>query len=282
MGRLYLVATPIGNLEDMTFRAVRVLREVGLIAAEDTRTSGRLLQHFGIETPQTSYFEHNKLTKLDRILTALDTGDVALISDAGMPGISDPGYELVVAALERGHQVVPIPGPSALIAALAASGLPTDSFIFLGFLPPKSGERRAVLRELAGQPRTLVFYEAPHRLVATLADMVAEFGPERPVVLARELTKLFEEFWRGTLAEAQQHVAIHEPRGEFVILVGGAPIEQRAWDDEHIRQALRALQAEGITGAKAVKQVARQSGRARNEVYDLWLSMTGSRKGARP
>lgn len=274
MGTLYLVATPIGNLEDMTFRAVRVLKEVSLIAAEDTRTSGRLLQHFGIATPLTSYFEHNKLAKLDRILAALDAGDVALISDAGMPGISDPGYELVVAALEAGHQAVPIPGPSALTAALAASGLPTDSFVFLGFLPRRSSQRRAALRELADEPRTLVFYEAPHRVAETLDDMAAEFGGDRPVVLARELTKRFEEFWRGSLADAREHIATHEPRGEFVILVGGAPAEQRAWDDERIRQALRELQTAGVTGSKAVKQVASQSGRSRSEVYDLWLGMT--------
>lgn len=276
MGTLYLVATPIGNLEDMTFRAVRVLKEAGLIAAEDTRTSGRLLQHFGIETPLTSYFEHNKLAKLDRILAALETGDVALISEAGMPGISDPGYELVVAAIKAGYPVVPIPGPSALVTALAASGLPTDSFVYLGFLPRKSGQRRAVLREVADQPRTVVFYEAPHRVVETLADLSAELGEERPVVLARELTKRYEEFWRGTLAEAQAHVAAQEPRGEFVILVGGAPAGQQMWDDERVRQGLRELQAGGITGSKAVKQVARQSGRSRSEVYDLWLGMTGS------
>jgi len=276
VGTLYLVATPIGNLEDMTFRAVRVLKEAGLIAAEDTRTSGRLLQHFGIETPLTSYFEHNKLAKLDRILAALETGDVALISEAGMPGISDPGYELVVAAIKAGYPVVPIPGPSALVTALAASGLPTDSFVYLGFLPRKSGQRRAVLREVADQPRTVVFYEAPHRVVETLADLSAELGEERPVVLARELTKRYEEFWRGTLAEAQAHVAAQEPRGEFVILVGGAPAGQQMWDDERVRQGLRELQAGGITGSKAVKQVARQSGRSRSEVYDLWLGMTGS------
>ncbi|HBY92964.1 MAG TPA: 16S rRNA (cytidine(1402)-2'-O)-methyltransferase [Chloroflexi bacterium] len=260
----------------MTFRAVRVLKEAGLIAAEDTRTSGRLLQHFGIETPLTSYFEHNKLAKLDRILAALETGDVALISEAGMPGISDPGYELVVAAIKAGYPVVPIPGPSALVTALAASGLPTDSFVYLGFLPRKSGQRRAVLREVADQPRTVVFYEAPHRVVETLADLSAELGEERPVVLARELTKRYEEFWRGTLAEAQAHVAAQEPRGEFVILVGGAPAGQQMWDDERVRQGLRELQAGGITGSKAVKQVARQSGRSRSEVYDLWLGMTGS------
>lgn len=280
MGTLYLVATPIGNLEDMTFRAVRILKEVGLIAAEDTRTSRRLLQHFGIDTPLTSYFEHNKLSKLDQILAALESTDVALISDAGTPGISDPGYELVVAALAAGHEVVPIPGPSALVAALAASGLPTDSFTFLGFLPRKSGERRAALRELAAEPRTLIFYEAPHRLAATLADMAAEFGPDRPVVLARELTKRFEEFWRGTLAAAQEHVAFHKPRGEFVVLVGPAPEEVRQWDDERVLQALRDLQSSGITGAKAARQIAAVSGRPRSEVYELWLHLTRREEGA--
>lgn len=273
MGTLYLVATPIGNLEDMTFRAVRVLKEVSLIAAEDTRTSGRLLKHFGIETPQTSYFEHNKLTKLDRIVAVLEGGDVALISDAGTPGISDPGYELVVAVLEAGHVVVPIPGPSALVAALAASGLPTDSFTFMGFLARKSGQRRAALQAVAGEPRTLIFYEAPHRVAETLDDMAAELGPERPVVLARELTKRFEEFWRGSLAGAQAWVAEQEPRGEFVILVGGAPHQDEVWDDERIKQALQRLQDEGVTGSHAVKQVAKRSGRPRGEVYDLSLRL---------
>lgn len=275
MGTLYVVGTPIGNLEDMSPRAVRTLQSVALIAAEDTRKSGRLLKHFAIEGPMTSYYEHNKLQKLERILTALDGGDVALISDAGTPTISDPGYELVRAALAAGHEVVPIPGPSAIIAALCASGLPTDRFTFLGFLPRQVGERRSLLETLTTAPETLIFYEAPHRVRATVDLLVELFGPEREIVLAREVTKLHEEFWRGPLAEAAGHLAVTEPRGEFTLLVAGAPEERPLWDDDAIQRALLALEADGRTGSRAVKQVSRLSGRPRQEVYDLWLRLRG-------
>ncbi len=275
MGTLYVVATPIGNLEDMTFRAVRVLKEVSLIAAEDTRKSGLLLKHFGIETPMTSYFEHNKMAKLDRILDALASGDVALISDAGTPTISDPGYELVREALAQLHEVVPIPGPNAIVAALSASGLPTDRFTFVGFLPRKASERAALLQGVAQAPDTLIFYESPHRIRESVDALLAAFGPEREVVLAREVTKLHEEFWRGPLAEAAGHLMVTEPRGEFTVLVAGTRAAPSEWDDEGVQRALLALEAEGVTGSRAVKQVVRLSGRPKNEVYDLWLRLKG-------
>jgi 16S rRNA (cytidine1402-2'-O)-methyltransferase len=272
MGTLYMVATPIGNLEDMTFRAVRVLKEVMLIAAEDTRKSGRLLKHFEIETSMTSYFEYNKLSKLERILTTLDFADVALISDAGTPGISDPGYELVRAALNAGHEVVPIPGASAIITALSASGLPTNRFTFLGFLPRKQNEREAILRKLASVPETLIFYEAPHRIRETIDELVSIFGPEREVVLARELTKRFEEFWRGDLADAAGHLVTDTPRGEFTVLLAGAAKENK-WNDDGVQTALLALAADGITGSRAVKKVAKLSKRPKSQIYDLWLQL---------
>lgn len=273
MGTLYVVATPIGNLDDMTFRAVRILQNVGLIAAEDTRKSGRLLKHFEIETPMTSYFEHNKRTKLDHILHTLATSDVALISDAGTPGISDPGYKLVRAALDGGYEVVPIPGCSAIITALSVSGLPIDRFIFLGFLPRKAKERQRVLQDVVDTRETLIFYEAPHRIAETVQDLILVFGHRREVVLARELTKRFEEFWRGDLAEAAEHLVTHTPRGEFTVLLAGAKKEDQKWDDDQVQRVLLALAADGTTGSRAVKQVARQSRRAKNEIYNIWLKM---------
>lgn len=275
MGTLYIVATPIGNLEDITLRAVRVLREVALIAAEDTRKSGMLLAHLGIDTPMTSYYEHNKISKLERILSALVSGDVALISDAGTPGISDPGHELIRAVLAEGYDVVPIPGVSAVITALSAGGLPTGRFTFIGFLPRKGKARREMLSRFANVPETLVLYEAPHRIRETIDDLIAVMGVERPVVLARELTKRFEEFWRGTLAEAAGQLEVQEPRGEYTILVGGiSPSEQAAiWDDTEVQKALLSLEAEGVTGTRAVKQVVELSRRPKAEIYQLWLQL---------
>ncbi|MGB0387617.1 MAG: 16S rRNA (cytidine(1402)-2'-O)-methyltransferase [Ardenticatenaceae bacterium] len=273
MGTLYVVATPIGNLDDMTFRAVRVLQEVALIAAEDTRKSGRLLKYFEIDTPMTSYYEYNKLAKLDRILRTLSTADVALISDAGTPGISDPGYKLVRAALNGGYKVVPIPGCSAIITALSASGLPTDRFIFLGFLPRKANERKAMLQRLIQAPQTIVFYEAPHRIRESVDDLIRIFGASRQVVLARELTKRFEEFWRGELADAAGHLVTDTPRGEFTVLLAGAKKKDSKWNDDQVQRALLALQVDGVTGSRAVKQVARLSRRPKSQVYDLWLAL---------
>lgn len=275
MGTLFIVATPIGNLEDITLRAIRTLREVTLIAAEDTRKSGMLLAHLGIDTPMTSYFEHNKISKLERILSALASGDVALISDAGTPGISDPGYELIRAVLAEGYTVVPIPGASAVMSALSAGGLSTERFTFIGFLPRKGKERQVLLERYAAATETLILYEAPHRIRDTIGDLLTHFGSDRPVVMARELTKRFEEFWRGTLAEAAGHLEVQEPRGEYTVLLGGVDPAARllVWDDDGVQRALLSLSAEGITGTRAVKQVVELSRRPKSEVYQLWLQL---------
>ncbi len=277
MKTLYLVATPIGNLEDITLRALRVLKEVALVAAEDTRSAKHLLAHFGIATPVTSYFEHNKLTKLETILDALEQGDVAVISEAGMPGLSDPGYELVRAALARDFRVVPIPGPSALTTALVASGLPTDQFVYLGFLPRQPSARRKFLQTVANEPRTLVAYEAPHRVREALDDIAATLG-DRAICVARELTKMFEEFYRGSVNDAREHFAEHEPRGEFTLVIAGENTEhgtqnteKETWDDEQVLGAVRDLIATGLARTEAVKRVARASGRDRREVYQLTI-----------
>ncbi len=219
---LYLVPTPIGNLEDITLRALRVLREVDLIACEDTRTSGILLSHYGITTPKTSYHEHNETRKAPQLVARMQGGaNVALITDAGSPGISDPGFYLVRASLEAEIRVEALPGATAFVPALTASGLPTERFVFEGFLPVKKG-RQTRLISLAEEPRTMVFYESPHRLVKTLGQLAESFGPERPAAVARELTKKFEEIRRGTLAELHAHYS-GQPRvrGEIVLVVGG-------------------------------------------------------------
>ena len=223
-GTLYIVGTPIGNLEDMTFRAIDVLRKVNVIAAEDTRHTGKLLQHFQIATPQVSYHDHNRRSRHPELLNRLERGEtIALVTDAGMPGISDPGYELVKACVEHAIPVVPIPGVSAVITALSASGLPTDRFAFEGFLPAKAQERRQHLETLRTEPRTLIFYESPHRLVKTLSQLAEVFGADRPAAIARELTKKFEEVQRGSLEElAAYYGAQPNVRGELVVVVGGA------------------------------------------------------------
>jgi len=266
MGTLYIVPTPIGNLDDMTLRAVKVLRAVSLIAAEDTRRAAILLVHFDLHTPVTSYFEHNKLSKLDRILTSLEQGDVALISEAGTPGLSDPGYELIRSAIERGHHIVPLPGATAAIPALVASGLPTDSFVFAGFLSRKAGDRKRALEALKSDRRTLIFYEAPHRVRDTLADMLAVFG-NRSICIARELTKVHEEIWRGSIAEAVQHFGA-EARGEFVLVVAGAPEAER-WDEDRVQAALNAEIKHGVPASEAARQVAEMSGWNKRAVYAL-------------
>ncbi len=279
MGILYLVATPIGNLEDITLRALRVLKEVALIAAEDTRTARNLLAHFGIATPVTAYFEHSRLRQLDRILDALERGDVAVISEAGMPGLSDPGYELVRAALERNFRVVPIPGANALTAALVASGLPTDQFVYLGFLPRQKSARRKLLQAVADEPRTLVAYEAPHRVRASLDDIAAVLG-DRAICVARELTKLYEEFFRGSVTQARARFAQTAPRGEFTLVIAGKTedrfagrrTEETPWTDARVREAVRDLIAAGMPRTDAVKRVARESGRDRRDVYQVAIS----------
>ncbi len=270
MGILYLVATPIGNLEDVTLRALRVLREVGTIAAEDTRRTRKLLSHYKINTRLLSYHEHNKAARQKEMMAALEDGDVALVSDAGTPGLSDPGYELVQAALQAGHQVSPVPGASAPIAALVASGLPTDAFVFLGYLPRRATERKRLLSSVAGEQRTMVAFEAPHRLLASLQDMQAIFGDQRVVAACRELTKIHEEIVRGTLADLRRHFTSQKPRGEFTLVISGKPEGER-WQEPLVRRRLEELMAQGIKPSEAAREVASQSGWTRQQVYQLAL-----------
>ncbi|MEM9955573.1 MAG: 16S rRNA (cytidine(1402)-2'-O)-methyltransferase [Chloroflexota bacterium] len=271
MGTLYIVATPIGNLEDMTFRAVRILKEVQLIAAEDTRTSRVLTKHFEIDTPMTSYHEYNKLTKLQAVFDTLKSGDVALISDAGTPGISDPGYELIQEAIIRGYSVVPIPGASAVITALVASGLATDSFMYLGFLPKKQSARRDLFQSLKHDPRTLIAYESPHRVADTLGQIASVLGDTRQVCIAREMTKKFEEFWRGTAKSAAQHFSQENPKGEVTLLIEGASAPMN-WDKATVRAALDTKLDEGLSLSRAAKEVAAMSGWKKSAVYELGLA----------
>ncbi len=268
MHTLYIVGTPIGNLEDITLRALRVLGEVALIAAEDTRKARILLDHYSIRTPLTSFFEGNEQRKLAPLLAALEHGDVALISEAGMPGISDPGYSLVRAAIDAGFSVTPVPGPAALITALAAAGLPTDRFLFLGFLPRKASEQRAVLAEVAALRATLVLYESPRRVEATLSVLRETLG-NRPVALCRELTKLHEEFWRGDLDGALAHLQEQPPRGEFTLVIGGAPETAGIWEETRVRAALAERLAQGLSRSQAARDIAALSGWARRDVYAL-------------
>jgi len=272
---LYLVATPIGNLEDITLRALRILRQVSLIAAEDTRKTRHLLARYNIHTPLTSYHEHNKVAKLPTLLAALEKGDVALVSEAGMPGISDPGYELVCAALERGIPVVPVPGPSAPLTALAVSGLPADRFLYLGFLPRRDTDRRNLLADLAHFPYTLVAFEAPHRLHKTLADLAVTLGPQRRMAICRELTKIHEEILRGTVAEMQAHFREITPRGEFTLVIEGdrEASRQETITCSQIQDRLRALLTAGLSRAAAVRQVADETGYPKREVYKIACSM---------
>jgi 16S rRNA (cytidine1402-2'-O)-methyltransferase len=269
MGTLYLIATPIGNREDISLRALRLLREVKLIAAEDTRHTGQLLAHFDIHTPLTSYFEHNKLAKLDEILAALDSSDVALVSDAGTPGLSDPGYELVRAALDSGHAVTPIPGASALLAALVASGLPTDAFVYVGFLPRKDSDRQRLLASVSHEPRTLIAFEAPHRLLASLADIQTTLG-DRTIAVARELTKLHEEIFRGLVSAAHTHFAQKEILGEITLVIAGAEARahsEEKWEAARVQAELEKLTAEGMKKKDAAKIIAELSGWPTREVY---------------
>jgi 16S rRNA (cytidine1402-2'-O)-methyltransferase len=270
VGRLYVVGTPIGNLEDVTLRGLRVLREASLIAAEDTRRAGILTKHYEIDTPVTSYFEGNKLTKLDTILGALATADVALISEAGMPGLSDPGYELIQAAIRRGYEVVPVPGPTAPVTALVVSGLPTDAFLFLGYLPRRQSRRRRLLNRVSREAATIVVFETPHRLVDSLADIEAVLG-DRPLAICREMTKVHEEIWRGTVSEARAAFADRGPRGEFTLVIGGVVEEQQRWEEEQVRAALQDLLAQGIRRPDAARRVAELSGWDRGAVYKLGL-----------
>ncbi len=278
MGTLYVVGTPIGNLEDLTRRAARVLGQASLIAAEDTRVTRKLLSHLGLHVPLTSYHRHNWQSKLPELLAALASSDVALATDAGMPGISDPGAELVAAAAAAGFPVEVIPGVSAVTTALAASGLSADAFQFLGFLPRRGKVRRAQLSEVAASPATLVIFEAPHRVPDTLADLLAALG-DRPLAVCRELTKFHEEVFRGTISQAIGH--FQEPRGEFTLVVAGASKDTpgaavAAPGLEVARQELARLRQSGARAREAVGQVAQATGLPRKTVYQLWL------EGGRP
>jgi len=273
-GTLYIVATPIGNLEDMTFRAVRILQAVDMIAAEDTRHTGRLLQHFQVKTPQVSYHEHNSNSRIPELLEQLQFGKaIALVSDAGMPGISDPGYELIKACIDNGITVVPIPGASAVITALSAAGLPTDRFIFDGFLPAKSQQRQKYLESLQGESRTLVFYESPHRLRDTLADLGTILGSDRSIVIARELTKLYEEFWRGTITEGITHYQDKEPQGEYTLLVAGNPPSKPQLTETELKNELLSMIKQGISRSQASREIAKDTGLSRRYLYQLALTI---------
>ncbi|MGB8014208.1 MAG: 16S rRNA (cytidine(1402)-2'-O)-methyltransferase [Terriglobales bacterium] len=272
---LYLVATPIGNLEDITLRALRVLKEVDLIACEDTRQTLKLLSHYGIHTRTVSYHEHNEMTKAAELVVDLEGGaKIALVTDAGMPGISDPGFRLITLAIRHHVPVVPIPGASAFLAALVASGLPTDSFRFSGFLPSKSGQRRKLLESVKDSPRTQVFYEAPHRLLETLADVVEVLGDDRHVVVAREVTKLHEEFLRGRAQEVlDQLKARGDVKGEITLLIakaeeGAAP---SASETVSLAQRVREIMADEKADEKAaLKKVAKERGIGKSEAYREW------------
>ncbi|MCC5651739.1 16S rRNA (cytidine(1402)-2'-O)-methyltransferase [Nostoc sp. XA013] len=273
-GTLYVVGTPIGNLEDITFRAVRILQTVDIIAAEDTRHTGKLLQHFQVKTPQVSYHEHNRTSRIPELLEHLiNNKAIALVSDAGMPGISDPGYELVKACIEAGISVVPIPGASAAITALSAAGLPTDRFVFEGFLPAKSQQRQEHLESLQTESRTLIFYESPHRLRDTLQDLAEVWGSDRQIVLGRELTKLYEEFWRGTIAEAIAHYSQREPQGEYTLVVAGIPASQPQLTEEELKAELKQLISQGISRSQASRQLAKFTSLPRRQLYQLALSI---------
>lgn len=273
-GTLYLVGTPIGNLEDITLRALRTLREADLIACEDTRQTMKLLNHYGIEKPTVSYHEHNELTRSAELIVHLERGEnIAMVSDAGMPGVSDPGYRLVHLAVRHHIRVVPIPGASAFLSALVASGLPTDSFRFDGFLPAKEGARRTSLEGIRDSVRTEIFYEAPHRIVETLRDVADILGPERHVVVAREVTKLHEEFLRGNAAEVLQSLEQRgDIRGEITLLIGKAEPHAPAQAPsrnvgEHVRQL---MQRQKLEEKAALKQAAKDLGLSKSEAYREW------------
>ncbi len=273
-GTLYLVGTPIGNLEDMTFRAVRVLKSADIIAAEDTRHTGKLLQHFQITTPQISYHDHNRQQRIPQLIARLIRGEaIALVTDAGMPGISDPGYELVCACIEANVTVVPIPGPTAVIAAIAAAGLPSDRFVFEGFLPVKGKARKAQIEALKAEPRTAILYESPHRIVKTLTDLGEVLGDDRPVALARELTKRYEEFWRGTIAEALVHYEKVVPKGEFTVVVAPTPQTQTPLTEAEIVTELQNLIAQGLSRSEASRQLAQRTDLSKRDIYQISLEI---------
>lgn len=271
---LYLVATPIGNLEDITLRALRVLRSADRIACEDTRQTAKLLHHFGIRTPTVSYHLHNELVRTEELLAELQQGArIAIVSDAGTPGIADPGGQIASAAIRAGIPVFPIPGAVAAVNALVASGLPTETFTFRGFLPAKSGQRRSVLEDLPRDGSTILFYEAPHRILESLADLETVFGPSHPIALARELTKLHEEFLRGTVAEVRANLAARPSvRGEMVLMLAPLPAAAKSSEDPSAPTSLSAevsqlMQKESLTEKDALKRVAKRRGLGKSEAY---------------
>lgn len=272
-GTLYVVATPLGNLEDMTLRAVRVLKEVAVIAAEDTRRSRILLVHFGIDTPLTSYFDHVERERAPRLIERLKSGaDVALISDAGTPAIADPGYRLVGAAIEAGIRVVPIPGPSAVMASLCAAGVPTDRFVFEGFIPAKATARRAFFARVAREDRTVVCFEAGRRLAAALADLAA-IAPQRAVVVARELTKLYEDFVRGSATELATRAPNLTVRGEVTLLIAPAPADAPAMSEDELRAEIARRRAAGCHLKEIAKSLAAESGWSARDVYRIGVEL---------
>lgn len=271
-GKLYLVATPIGNLEDITLRAIRILGEVDLIAAEDTRTSGRLLKHLNIRKPLISYYEHNKKLREDFLLRELTDGkDIALICDAGTPGLSDPGADIVAAAITAGIEVISIPGASALLTAFTASGLNQGGFCFEGFLPRVKSARRKALQSLSREKRVMVFYEAPHRIIFTLKDMADSFGASRHIAVCRELTKMFEEFKRGSLAEMIEYFSATPPRGEFTLIVAGAKTETTVVDWTIVETELNNLLKKGLPRKAASKEIAARFQLKSKEIYAIGL-----------
>ena len=274
-GVLYIVATPIGNLEDITLRALRIIKEVDLIAAEDTRHTASLLNHYGIRTPLTSYHEHNERTKARALLARLKQGeDIALVSDAGTPTVSDPGYRLLLEAIPAGVNVIPIPGPSALTTALSASGLPTDRFVFEGFLPAKRKERKQKLRRLQEETGTLIFYEVPHRLEESLEDLLEIFG-DRQIAIGRELTKVHEEFLRGRLSEMSAEAHRRELRGELTLVVRGADREGEAVSGDVLISEIRRLQKEGMRVKEIAEVLGEKFSFPKREVYRLALKSKG-------
>ncbi|MFZ5809127.1 MAG: 16S rRNA (cytidine(1402)-2'-O)-methyltransferase [Chloroflexota bacterium] len=275
MSTLYLVATPIGNLEDITFRALKVLQGVQIIAAEDTRQTRKLLTHYQIHNRLISLFDQNERLRLPFLLDKLNKGDIALVSDGGTPALNDPGYELVNAAIQAGHTVSPIPGACAPISALVASGLPTDHFLYMGFLPRRSAERQQTLKQIVPLPYTLIFLEAPHRLLKTLSDLLTILG-DRNIVVARELTKIHEEFFRSRISEAISHFQASTPRGEITLIVHGSEKKGEKWTEEELKTGIiKQLQA-GLSAREASFNIAKQSGWSRKEIYHLAIQLQES------
>ncbi len=268
MGYLYIVSTPIGNLADMTFRGVEVLKQVRLIAAEDTRKTRTLLQHFEIKTAMIAYHEHNELMDMEKILEELKKGDVALVSDAGTPGVSDPGFKLIREAIDRGFEVVPIPGANAILPALVASGLPTDSFSFLGFLPKKQAGRIKVLERVKEDYRSLVMYESPNRIYKALVDVLEVLG-DRQVCVAREMTKKFETFERGKVSQILESWQGKKVIGEIVLVVAGISKDEMVWNEDRVMEALKHMRGEGVKLSNAAKTLAKESGWSRKDIYQL-------------